>query len=77
MNDKDSKLYTGLSKAVFLSLVSALVAFLLKPMNFKLPVHQQAVTRTTRIANIRIHVERAIRRLKCFNILCNVIPEKM
>ncbi|XP_021377688.1 uncharacterized protein LOC110465884, partial [Mizuhopecten yessoensis] len=32
------------------------------------------VTQTRRIANVRIHVERAIRRLKVFKILSDVIP---
>ena len=27
-----------------------------------------------RIANVKIHVERAIQRLKCFKILSNIIP---
>lgn len=35
---------------------------------------EHEVTRTRRLANVRIHVERAIRRLKCFKILSNVIP---
>lgn len=32
------------------------------------------VTGTRRLANVRINVEHAIRRLKCFRILSNVIP---
>lgn len=35
---------------------------------------EREVTRTRRLANVRIHVERAIRRLKCFKILSNVMP---
>ncbi|XP_029916506.1 uncharacterized protein LOC115365569 [Myripristis murdjan] len=35
---------------------------------------EHEVTRTRCLANVRIHVERAIRRLKCFKILSNVIP---
>ncbi|KAJ8019344.1 hypothetical protein HOLleu_42105 [Holothuria leucospilota] len=35
---------------------------------------EENVASTRRIANVRIHVERAIRRLKCFKILANVIP---
>ncbi len=38
----------------------------------ELSEHQ--VTGTRRLANVRIHVERAIRRLKCFKLLSNVIP---
>ena len=34
----------------------------------------EQVTRTRRIANVRIHVERAIRRLKVFKILSNTVP---
>ncbi|XP_061564966.1 uncharacterized protein LOC133419652 isoform X2 [Cololabis saira] len=41
----------------------------------ELPEHQ--VTETRRLANVRIHVERAIRRLKCFKILSNVIPGRV
>lgn len=40
-----------------------------------LPEHE--VTQTRRLANVRIHVERAIRRLKVFKILSNVIPGKL
>ncbi|KAK3085080.1 hypothetical protein FSP39_003199 [Pinctada imbricata] len=36
-----------------------------------------AVTKTRRIARARIHVERAIGRLKCFNVLQGVIPLKV
>ena len=35
---------------------------------------EESVTETRRIANVRIHVERAIRRLKCFKILSSIIP---
>ncbi|XP_071478839.1 uncharacterized protein [Diadema antillarum] len=35
---------------------------------------EESVTETRRIANVRIHVERAIRRLKCYKILSSVIP---
>lgn len=35
---------------------------------------EECVTETRRIANVRIHVERAIRRLKCFKILSSIIP---
>ena len=38
---------------------------------------EESVTSTRRIANVRIHVERAIRRLKCFKILSNIIPNKV
>ncbi len=37
----------------------------------------RAVTRTRRIASARIHVERAIRRLKAFRILNGPIPLQM
>ena len=32
------------------------------------------VTKTRRIANVRIHIERAIRRLKVFTILSGTVP---
>lgn len=35
---------------------------------------EEQVTSTRRIANVRIHVERAIRRLKVFKILSQVVP---
>ena len=38
---------------------------------------KKAVTRSRRIASVRIHVERAIRRMKCFRILSGVIPMKV
>ena len=38
---------------------------------------ERAVTEMRRLANVRIHVERAIRRLKCFKILSNVIPGRV
>ncbi len=38
---------------------------------------EEEVTRTRRIANVRIHVERAIRRLKCFKLLSNIIPARV
>ena len=38
---------------------------------------EESVTETRRIANVRIHVERAIRRLKCFKILANIIPGRV
>lgn len=41
----------------------------------ELPEHE--VTRTRRLANVRIHVERSIRRLKVFKILSNVIPGRI
>jgi len=34
----------------------------------------KACTKTRSIAALRIHVERAIQRLKCFQILCGVMP---
>ena len=34
---------------------------------------EQEVTSTRRLADVRIHIERAIRRLKNFKILCNVM----
>ena len=34
----------------------------------------EEVTRTRRVANVRIHVERAIRRLKVFTILKDIVP---
>lgn len=34
------------------------------------------VRKTRKIANLRIHVERAIRRLKCFKLLSNIIQLK-
>ena len=40
-------------------------------------IPERAVTDTRRLANVRIHVERAIRRLKCFKILSNVIPGRV
>lgn len=38
---------------------------------------EHEVTETRRLANVRIHVERAIRRLKGFKILSNVIPGRV
>lgn len=38
---------------------------------------KKAVTRSRRIATVRIHVERAIRRMKCLKILSGVIPMKV
>ena len=38
------------------------------------PLSTKACTKTRRIAAVRIHVERAIQRLKCFRILRGVIP---
>ncbi|XP_059895589.1 uncharacterized protein LOC132465617 isoform X2 [Gadus macrocephalus] len=38
---------------------------------------EEQVTATRRIANVRIHVERAIRRLKVYKILSHVIPINM
>ncbi|XP_038064016.1 uncharacterized protein LOC119734552 [Patiria miniata] len=38
---------------------------------------EEEVTRTRRLANVRIHVERAIRRLKCYKILSTVIPGRV
>lgn len=35
------------------------------------------VRKTRKIANLRIHVERAIQRLKCFKLLSNIIPLKL
>lgn len=35
---------------------------------------EEEVTETRRIAHVRIHVERAIRRLKVFKILSNIVP---
>jgi hypothetical protein len=40
-------------------------------------VSSKASTITRRIAKVRIHVERAIRKLKCFSILRGVIPLTM
>ncbi|XP_061111886.1 uncharacterized protein LOC133137570 [Conger conger] len=37
----------------------------------------EEVTRTRRVANVRIHVERAIRRLKVFKILSQTVPISM
>ncbi|CAL9693779.1 unnamed protein product [Knipowitschia caucasica] len=37
----------------------------------------EEVTRTRRVANVRIHVERAIRRLKVFKILSQTVPITM
>lgn len=37
----------------------------------------EQVTRTRRVANVRIHVERAIRRLKVFKILSQTVPISM
>lgn len=41
----------------------------------ELPEHE--VTQTRRLANVRIHVERAIRRLKGFKMLSNIIPGRI
>lgn len=38
---------------------------------------EEKVTDTRRLANVRIHVERAIRRLKVFNILKDTVPVLM
>lgn len=38
---------------------------------------EEQVTSTRRIANVRIHVERAIRRLKVYKILSQVVPINM
>lgn len=38
---------------------------------------EHEVTSTRRLANVRIHIERAIRRLKGFKILCNVISGRL
>jgi hypothetical protein len=38
---------------------------------------QTALKRSRHIATVRIHVERAIRRMKCFKILSGVIPMKV
>jgi hypothetical protein len=35
------------------------------------------IKKTKKIANLRIHVERAIQRLKCFRLLSNIIPLKL
>lgn len=35
---------------------------------------EEGVTETRRIATVRIHVERAIRRLKVFRILSQIVP---
>ena len=35
------------------------------------------IKKTREIANLRIHVERAIQRLKCFKLLANVISLKL
>lgn len=40
----------------------------------KAQLTNEQVTRTRRIANVRIHVERAIRRLKVFKILSHTVP---
>ena len=38
---------------------------------------KKAVKRSRKIATVRIHVERAIRRMKTFRILCGIIPIKL
>ena len=38
---------------------------------------EAAVTETHCLANVRIHAERAIRRLKCFKILSNILPGRV
>ena len=38
---------------------------------------EHEVTSTPRLANVRIHIERAIRRLKGFHILCNVMSGRL
>ena len=38
---------------------------------------QKAVKRSRCIASVRIHVERAIRRMKCFRLLSGIIPLKL
>lgn len=38
---------------------------------------EHEVTSTRRLANVRIHIERAIRRLKGFKILCNVMSGRL
>lgn len=41
------------------------------------PLTEEQVTYTRRIANVRIHVERAIRRLKVYKILSQIVPISM
>ena len=44
------------------------------PIMGKGKVPAKATTMTRRVANVRIHVERIIRKLKCFGIVRGVIP---
>ena len=39
-----------------------------------MPLSEEDTTNTRRIANVRIHVERVIRRLKIFRILSQTVP---
>lgn len=47
------------------------------PIMKKSAVSSKASTITRRVAKVRIHVERLIRKLKCFGILRGVIPLTM
>jgi hypothetical protein len=41
------------------------------------PLSKKAVARSRKIATVRIHVERAIRRMKTFRILSGIIPIRL
>ena len=44
------------------------------PIMMKNKISARASTATRRVATTRVHVERMIRKLKCFSILRGVIP---
>ena len=54
-----------------MSLKLSIPAFTKGRTDWRLP--EEEVTATRRIANVRIHVERAIKHLKYFKLLANVI----